>query len=70
MSEQHFRRDSIRSRGQKDSTARDPYTVIPPSHPLAGAFPKSEAAPRDVELSLFYDERLHKAREERMRRAS
>jgi hypothetical protein len=37
---------------------------------MSRALQNSQEAPRDAELSLFYDERLHKAKEDRTRGAS
>jgi len=62
------KRQSLRS--SKEATARDSYTVIPPTRPMSGAFQNSQEAPRDAELSLFYDERLHKAKENKARGVS
>ena len=61
------KRQSLRS--SKEATSRDSYTVIPPTRPMS-AFKNSQEAPRDAELSLFYDERLHKAKENKARGVS
>jgi hypothetical protein len=68
MSQHNSKRQSLRS--SKEATPRDSYTVIPPTRPMSAAFQNSEEAPRSAELSLFYDERLHKAKEARMRGVS
>jgi hypothetical protein len=69
-SEQNSKRHSVRLRRQREATARDPYAVIPPTRSISAAFAKSQEAPRDAELSLFYDERLHKAKENKTRGVS
>jgi hypothetical protein len=68
MSQHNSKRQSLRS--SKEATSRASYTVIPPTRPMSRALQNSQEAQRDVELSLFYDERLHKAKEDKARGVS